>query len=167
MILGKENTIMKTQNIFKRTVLFLLLLLSFGFIHAQDKAQVKLLIESKRFEFKVQTILPLSGTVRQSTGEYDIRLQGDTLISDLPYFGRAYSAPMPGERGGFNFTSTRFSYNAKTKKKGGWEILIQPKDVKDIREYFLTVSEKGYASLRVTSNSRQPISYSGVIAAVK
>src|SRR5438045_2977321 len=101
---------MKTLNIFRRTALFLLLMLSFGFTHAQNEAQVKSLIESKRFVFKVQTILPLSGTARQSIGEYEVTIQGDSLISNLPYFGRAYSAPMPGERGGFNFTSTSFGY---------------------------------------------------------
>jgi hypothetical protein len=55
----------------------------------------------------------------------------------------------------------------KATKKGGWEIVLKPKDVRDVREYFLSVSEKGYANLRVTSNNRQPISYSGVITALK
>ena len=44
---------------------------------------------------------------------------------------------------------------------------MRPRDVRDIREYFLSVSEKGYANLRVTSTNRQPISYTGVIAPLK
>lgn len=162
-----KNSIMKTRDTFKKAFLFLLFALSLAFVHAQDRTSVKSLIESKRFVFKVQTILPASGSIRQTNGEYDIRLAGDSLISYLPYFGRAYSAPMPGESGGFNFTSTKFDYNIKDKRKGGWEITLKPKDVQDVREYFLTVSEKGYANLRVTSNNRQPISYSGVIAPLK
>lgn len=140
---------------------------SFSLLHAQDEHAVKSLVESKQFMFKVQTIQPLSGTVRQSLNEYDIRLSGDSLISQLPYFGRAFTAPMPGERGGFYFTSTNFEYSVKTRKKGGWEITLSPKDVIEVREYFLSVSEKGYANLRVTSNNRQPISYSGIITSLK
>lgn len=158
---------MKTENIFKKIALLVLLVICSGVIQAQDKAQIKSLIDSKRFAFKVQTVLPTSGSIRQTNDEYDLRLYGDSLISYLPYFGRAYSAPMPGESGGFNFTSTQFEYSIKQKRKGGWEILLRPKDVRDVREYYLTVSEKGYASLRVTSVNRQPISYSGIIAPLK
>ena len=112
-----ENSVMKIRNILKKTALFGSLVISFVMAQAQDKAGVKSLIESKRFTFKVQTVLPISGSITQATGEYEIRLYGDSLISYLPYFGRAYSAPMPGESGGFNFTSTKFEYKIKVKKK--------------------------------------------------
>ena len=158
---------MKTIFAAVKAVFVLLMVFSFSVLNAQDETSVKSLIESKRFVFKVQTIMPLSGTARQSLNEYDIRLYGDSLISQLPYFGRAFTAPMPGERGGFYFTSTDFDYSVKNRKKGGWEILLKPKDVRDVREYFISVSEKGYANLRVLSNNRQPISYSGVIVALK
>jgi hypothetical protein len=158
---------MKTIFAAVKAVFVLLMVFSFSVVNAQDETSVKSLIESKRFVFKVQTIMPLSGTARQSLNEYDIRLYGDSLISQLPYFGRAFTAPMPGERGGFYFTSTDFDYSVKNKKKGGWEILLKPKDVRDVREYFISVSEKGYANLRVLSNNRQPISYSGVIVPLK
>jgi hypothetical protein len=158
---------MRSSDFFKKTSLIVLLVISFGMLQAQDKAQIKSLIEAKRFVFKVQTVLPTSGSMRQTTGEYDVKLYGDSLISYLPYFGRAYTAPMPGESGGFNFTSTKFGYSIKEKKKGGWEIFLRPNDVRDVREYYLSISEKGYATLRVTSTNRQPISYSGVIAPLK
>ena len=158
---------MKARDIFRKAVFILLMAFSFGVLHAQDEAAIKSLVESKRFAFKVQTIMPLSGNVRQSLNEYDIQLYGDSLISQLPYFGRAFTAPMPGERGGFYFTSTDFDYAVKARKKEGWDIILQPKDVKDVSEYSLSISEKGYANLRVTSNNRQPISYSGVITALK
>jgi hypothetical protein len=110
---------MKARDIIRQTLFILLMAFSFGLLHAQDETNVKSLVESKRFAFKVQTIMPLSGTVRQSLNEYDIQLYGDSLISQLPYFGRAFSAPMPGERGGFYFTSTDFEYSVKQEKKEG------------------------------------------------
>jgi hypothetical protein len=105
--------------------------------------------------------------MRQTLNEYDLRIFGDSLISYLPYFGRAYTAPLPGERGGYNFTSSTFDYLIKDKRKGGWEITIKPKDVTDFREFFLVISENGYGTLRAMSNNRQPISYYGYIAPVK
>ena len=86
---------MKTIFAAVKAVFVLLMVFSFSVLNAQDETSVKSLIESKRFVFKVQTIMPLSGTVRQSLNEYDIRLYGDSLISQLPYFGRVFTAPMP------------------------------------------------------------------------
>ena len=87
----------------------------------------------------------------------------DTLISQLPYFGRAYSAPMDMKGGGIEFTSTDFAYTLEAKKKGRWSISIEPKDEKDVRQMILSVSENGYASLQVLSNNRDPINFNGIV----
>ena len=135
--------------------------------HSQgDKSSsIKSMIETKRFVFKVQSVLPTSMPMRQLTGDdYYVHLFGDSLVSYLPYFGRSYTAPLPGAPGGYNFTSKDFEYTGKNKKKGGWDVVIKPKDVKDLREFNLTVSENGYASLRALSNNRQLITYNGYLA---
>ena len=137
-------------------------------VHAQDKdTDVKSLVESKRFVFKAQSVSPPSAPLRHLTGDnYDLKVLGDSLISYLPYFGRAYTAPAPGTSAGYNFTSTKFDYTAKPRKKGGWDIVIKPKDVTDFREFDLTISTSGTASVRALSNSRQLISYNGFITGV-
>lgn len=144
--------------------LFALFIFSAVNVQAQelDRATVQELVNSKNFVFKVQTVSPMTGGARQITSDYDVRLLGDSLVSYLPYFGRAYSAAY-GEGGGFNFTSTSFEYKTKARKKGGWEISVEPKDTRDVRQMSFTISENGYASLLVTSNNRQPISYHGYI----
>ena len=130
------------------------------------KTSIETMLNSRHFIFRVQTIFPTGAISRQSIGEYDLKLKGDSLISYLPYFGRAYTAPPPGDQG-YNFISTGFQYSSKTTKKGGWEILIKPNDIRDFREFSLTISEKGYGTLRALSNNRQPISYSGYITTSK
>lgn len=153
------------KNIPVRSLFILLsLLFSISALQAQelDKATVQQLVQSKNFVFRAQTVLPMSGASRQLTSEYDIRFLGDSVVSYLPYFGRAYSAAY-GEGGGIKFTSKKFEYKAKQRRKGGWEISITPEDTKDVQQLNLTVSENGYASLQVTSNNRQPISYNGYI----
>jgi hypothetical protein len=133
-------------------------------IHAQglDKSAVQNFIKTTEFVFKAQTVLPMTGMSRQLTSEYDVRFLGDSVVAYLPYFGRAYSAGY-GEGGGIDFTSTKFEYKVKERKKGGWDISIRPQDAKDVQSLNFTVSENGYASLQVTSNNRQPISYNGYV----
>ena len=161
---------MRNANVTIPKLLFIVFVVGFSSfnLRAQDKTvAIKNLVDSGEFIFHAQTAMPSSGPTKQLTSEYDVRLSKNAFVSHLPYFGRAYSAPYGSGDGGFNFTSTDFAYSSKTRKKGGWEITIRPKDVTDVREFFLTVSEKGYCSLRVMSNSRQPISFTGYMTELK
>ncbi|MCU7550326.1 DUF4251 domain-containing protein [Chitinophagaceae bacterium LB-8] len=133
----------------------------------EKETKIKNLIGSGNYVFEAQSALPSRGQVRQLTYGYEIRVSKDTLISYLPYFGRAYVAPVDPSEGGYNFTSTDFEYNVKEGKKGGWDVSIQTKDQRDNKKMALKIQESGYASLQVTSNDRQPISYNGIITAVK
>jgi hypothetical protein len=121
------------------------------------------MIASKNFVFKAQSALPLGGRSIQLTSDYDLRVSKDTLVSYLPYFGRAFVAPVNPSEGGIRFTSTSFDYRVKERRKGGWEITLLPKDVREVRQLFLNVSKGGYASLQVSSNNRQPITFNGYI----
>jgi hypothetical protein len=69
--------------------------------------------------------------------------------------------------GGIKFTSTRFTNTTTARRKGGWDVLITPTDVNDVRSLSFTISEDGYTTLQVISNSRQPISFYGLITAKK
>ena len=151
------------QNIRSFAILSILSL-SITTLQAQDldKATVKNLVDSKSFTFKAQTVLPMSGASRQLTSEYDLKLLGDSMVAYLPYFGRAYG-PIDPREGGINFTSTNFEYKTKSKKKGGWDVSINPSDTKDVRQLYLNISSNGNASLQITSNNRQTISYHGYI----
>jgi|RhiMetdeSRZDD1v2_1073273.scaffolds.fasta_scaffold04721_18 uncharacterized protein DUF4251 len=157
---------------FKTTILLLFITMAAlpATVSAQNKkadkeAQVKSLVEGKNFVFKAQTALPTTGISRQLTTDFDLRVTQDTIVSDLPYFGRAYSAPVNATQGPLQFTSTDFQYTMTNRKKGGWDIMIVPKDVQDPRQMALSITESGYASLTVTSTNRQPISFNGYITA--
>jgi len=124
-------------------------------------------IENKRFLFVAQTALPMRGRSVQLTSSYDLRVSGDSIIAYLPYYGRAYSAPMNTYDGGIKFTSVQNTFTVKDRKKGGWDITIQPTDANDIRELNLTIFPNGSASLRISSNNRDPISFNGMISQAK
>lgn len=161
-----EILLMKNlKNILVKSAFIVLVgILSVSFAHAQsvDKSTIQNFIKGKTLVFKAQTVIPMTGMVRTLTSDYELKLVGDSLICYLPYFGRAYSAGY-GEGGGINFTTTKFDYKATQRKKGGWDIIIQPKDVNDVRVLNLTVFEKGYGNLQVLSNNRQPISFTGFV----
>jgi hypothetical protein len=153
--------------------IILAILLSTNVLYAQKKNDLKKeaiekMITAHNYVFKAQTVLP-TGAVpnRQLTSDYDLRVSPDTVVSYLPYFGRAYTAPMDPTKGGIQFTSTKFDYKETQRKKGGWDILIKPHDIQDATQLSLNISETGYASLQVISNNRQPISFSGYIVEKK
>jgi hypothetical protein len=128
-------------------------------------AAMKNLVESGVYVFTAQSVMPMSGRVRQlTTDNYTLKISKEKITSDLPYFGQAYTAPMDPTKTGIQFTSKNFDYTVTPRKKGGWDVLIKPKDYKDVQQMTLSISSAGYASLQVISNSRQAISFNGIIA---
>jgi hypothetical protein len=160
---------MKTSNKAVAKIFFIVLILVIAnTAGAQpDQSSVKSSVESKQFIFHAQTALPSSGRSRQLTPEYDVRIFPDSLVSNLPFYGRAYSAPYGSGDGGFHFTSTKFEYTATPGKKRGWDITIKTKDVTDFREFSLSLSDDGYGTLQALSNNRQPMSFTGYITQIK
>lgn len=129
----------------------------------KDASGIQQAIETKNFVFKASSATPQRGRIRQLTSEYDLVVRPDTVISFLPYFGRAFSAPINPSEGGIKFTSTDFAYSISQKKKNSWEIKITPKGISDVTDLYLTVFENGNASLRVNSINRTPISFDGLV----
>ncbi|MGZ3777019.1 MAG: DUF4251 domain-containing protein [Mucilaginibacter sp.] len=157
-----------------RYILILLLIVSAGsgVSNAQTKAskkaaklaEVKNRVESRHYTFLADYALPLRGGARQLTSEYDLRITPDSIVSFLPYFGEAYmDVPYNPTDGGIKFTSTKFDYKVGERKKGGWEITINPKDAKSIQRLVIDISSDGYASLSVTSTNKDFISFNGYL----
>ena len=131
------------------------------------KEQIKLIVEPQNYVFKAQTALPTGGATRPLTSDYDLRISKDTILSDLPYFGRAFTAPLNPSEGPLRFTSTDFQYAVANRKKGGWDVTSTPKDVTDPRQINMSIFDNGTASVMVNSYNRQPISFNGYITAKK
>jgi hypothetical protein len=154
----------------------ILLLLGLPFsIYAQDNAgdtsnlssTAKMLL-NRTYQFTATYVQPMSGRQKNVIGDnYTFKVNKDVLEADLPYFGKSTSAPIGTTDVGMKFTSKEFTYESKTLTKSREQIIIKPKDVNDIQEIDLTVFPDGTTDLRINSNSRQPISYRGNIAALK
>ena len=139
---------------------------------AQDKKQAKEIITQKlianqQYVFCAQNVTPMSGRQRFLTSEYTVNIVKDTIQCDLPYFGRAYSAPMSTSDNGIKFTSTNFNYTIDSTKKGKYKVTIKPKDAQDVQVMNFTIFSNGTASLNVSCTNRQAISFNGYIEARK
>ncbi|MDR1054445.1 MAG: DUF4251 domain-containing protein [Prevotellaceae bacterium] len=128
----------------------------------QKTNAIKEMIDTRDYTFIARTALPMTMPSKQLTGEYYLKISKDTIEAYLPYYGRAYTAPI-NEEGGIKFTSTDFTYKAEESKKG-WDINIETKDVsRHSYELSLFVSKSGMVSLQVNDSSRQSISFNGNI----
>lgn len=137
-------------------------------IQAQSSGEnaIAAAVAARQYQFEVTMIRPSKGGQRSMTGGYTLKLAHDTLSCDLPYMGRVYQASMNSDDAGIKFRSTQFEYKTADRKKGGWNITIKPKDQRNVGAMNLTVFDDGSATLDVTSNDRQPISYSGHISPI-
>ncbi len=167
----------------KKTVLILLtiiLLMPVVKIYGQDQSihkksrasinndklsLIKNRVESNNFAFKARQALPMAGPVINLTSSYELNISPKTIIAFLPYFGRAYSAPYGSDDNGIKFKSVKFQYLITSRKKGGWDIRIKPLDTRKRYELYLTITTTGYASLSVNDETRQSISFNGIIDA--
>ncbi len=145
----------------------ILLLMSCGSeIRAQNSASGPALerqIVTKQFIFMATSVTPMRGQTRFLDPTYDVRLKKDSVLSYLPYFGVAQTAPLPNENSGISFTSTNFDYSYISKKKGSWDVQVNFKDQTATREFHFLIYDNGNASLDVISNNRDPISFKGYI----
>ena len=125
------------------------------------------MINDHSFIFVAERMDPLRGRSRILTSSYDVRVNNDSLVSYLPYFGRAYSAPIDPTNIGTQFTSTKFTYQINPAKNNQWRISIVPKDVQSIQELVFTIFDNGNTTLNVLSTSRDQISYTGYLKKVE
>jgi len=128
----------------------------------EKTAQLKQQIESRNYRISVNYMLPSQGVSRSLTSPYSLTVQGDSLISYLPYIGRAYSVPYGGGNG-LNFTAPLFDYSLSFNSKETASILFRARSEGDVILYNIEIYSNRKATIRVTSNNRQGISFYGEI----
>lgn len=155
---------MKNKITMKTFALFLALILGKpSFLFSQSDTAVKNMVESSQYIFVAEFAIPMSGRTITLTSEYDLTVSRDSLIAYLPYYGRAYQAPLDPAQGGIKFTSVKFDCKTTKAKKGSWDISMVTKDQSDNNRLSLHIASNGRATLQVSSTFRQPITFTGYI----
>ena len=172
---------MKTNIILKIT---LLTLISFAFllfannVNAQNKKADKqkekaqlirsIVEDSLQYVFAPDIAIPQTGSMRNLSYGYDVLISKNTIISYLPYFGKAYAGIEYGStKSPLDFISRQFIYNSSVKKKTtGWDITIEIKDQSDVKKFIFSIFDNGSATLDVFFNNRSAITFNGYVKAV-
>lgn len=165
----------------KHILILLFALITFSVNGQTDKVTTQRIVEAKRFTFIASTANPMNSaeinnilsrmpgangggaSINLTGSNYDVRITKDSVIAYLPYYGRSFNAPLNQEDAGYKFTSTKFSIESTPRKKGGWQIIVSPKDTKENVRMYFTIATNGYASLNVSSNNKQSITYDGYL----
>ena len=142
--------------------------------------EVTKLLAQKKFTFVAERANPLDGTVNNIISSmpgavgtrilnldsgYEMVVNEDNIVVNLPYFGRSYNPQYGSRNTGFDFTSKDFVYSSEEGRKNTKELTFNIKDQSNFKEFYLVVQPNGKATLSINSNDRQPISYFGYIKA--
>lgn len=110
--------------------------------------------------------LPMGGRTVHLTTPYSLEMRGDSAISYLPYFGRAYSLPYGGGDG-MRFEESITDYQSTFDKKGTARIKFVARTKEDTFRFDVQVFSNGSAIISVTPTNRQNITYQGELAPKK
>lgn len=132
----------------------------------QKAKEIKEMIEGGRFTIEVDRALPMGGRSVNLTTPYSLEMRGDSAISYLPYFGRAYSLPYGGGDG-MRFEESITDYQSTFDKKGTARIKFVARTKEDTFHFDVKVFSNASATIGVTSANRQNITYQGELAPKK
>jgi hypothetical protein len=132
----------------------------------EKEKEISALVESKTFEFRADRAIPTGyKSVNLTTNPNFVKFTPDLIVSEMPFFGRAYSASYGGDAG-LKFEGKPEKYTVEKKKKS-YEIEAKVRTTNDSFTINLSVSFEGSANMTISSNNRTTISYNGEVSASK
>lgn len=121
---------------------------------------VRKALKEQAFRIRITQMYPQYRRSIPITSYFSLTLRHDSVFSDLPYFGEAYVAQLPNDRG-LIFEAPVQELKFTPAKKGKTEISFQARHNSDIFTYYVTLWNNGLADIRVQAVQRQSISYHG------
>ena len=146
----------------------LLVLFIFGSATAQVKVEkasnsIETLLNSKNFEFIANTMIPMSGGTKNLVGSnYSITFTPEMIVSNMPFYGRAYSGMTLNRDKGMRFKGKPENFTVNKSDKD-FEINAEVEGENDTYFISITVGNSSFATLTISSNDRGTISYQGEI----
>lgn len=128
----------------------------------QKEKEIKEEVSNGHFTISVDRALPMRGKSVHLTTLYSLELKGDSVVSYLPYFGRAYTAPYGGGNS-MDFAEPITDYHLSYTKKGAATIQFKAKTKEDNFAFRLQIYPNGSTTIQVTPVNRQSITYYGEV----
>ena len=119
----------------------------------------KEVVELKTFHIEINQAIPRRGRSIHSSNHF-LSIQNDSLISALPYYGRATNIAYGGGDG-LSFQAPLKTYQVDQSKAKELNISFKVSSPDDYYEYQLTIFPNKKVSLQVIGVNRDPISFLG------
>ena len=123
------------------------------------KQAVEKLVTSGKYKINVNRALPARGRSVTLTSPYSVEIRNDSVISYLPYYGRAYSIPYGGGEG-LNFKAPLTDYKLEWDKKETAKIKFSARSEEEF-DFSIDVFSNGSSTIFVNMQNRQSISFQG------
>jgi hypothetical protein len=128
----------------------------------EKEKDVATLVDSKTFVFKATRAIPTGfKSMDLTTNPNFVKFSPELIVSEMPYFGRAYSVSYGGDAG-LKFEGKPEVYTVEKKKKA-YSLEARVKSSNDYFTIHLSVGFEGSSSMSISSNNRSSISYNGEI----
>ena len=123
------------------------------------------LVKAEKYEFTGRKANPPQGRQIDLTTRYNfLRINEENGTAEMPYFGRAFSGGYSSSDGGIKFDGPIENYDVQQNdKKRRITVKFKVKGTDDTYSCTLSISSMESASLSISSNKRQAISYNGFI----
>lgn len=122
--------------------------------------QVSSALDAKQFTIDVRYMNPMRAGGKPVNDSYSLTIDGDKIVSALPYVGRGYNIPFGGGTG-LNFEAEISAYNDSGFTKGCRTITVTVDNGEDHLVYTIKVFNNGTADIHVDSRIRDSISFRG------
>jgi len=120
-------------------------------------------LAQRRYKVAIGMMYPRNGRAVQVSSLFSLEVKGDTLVSYLPYSGRAYNVPYGGGKG-LDFTAPITEYHASKNKKGTTQVSMKVHNDEDYLSFSMEIYNNGNAYVNLICREREAISYSGKLS---
>ena len=101
--------------------------------------------------------------IKSMTTDFFLELNGDTLVSYLPYLGQVHQAPMTSPSIGLNFEMPVLRYAVSRPKTNYSRIEMNVRTQEDVYQYVVDVYDTGEAHISVLPQNRDAVSFDGYV----
>ena len=130
---------------------------------ARIAEQIQLNLDNRTFEIDVDQMNPRRGMSKHVT-DYSVKIDGDKIVSHLPYVGQAWNLPYGGGKG-LSFEAKISDYIETFPKPDRRVITLATNNGEDLLVYTFEIFTNGRANIDLRSRNREPISYMGTVTA--
>jgi len=125
---------------------------------AKQTAQVQQAIAERNMRFELRAAYPRRGGMITSVSDFFLEVRGDSVISYLPFYGRAYYIPLGGGKG-LNFDAKIIDFIEQRVKKDMTRVVFDTHSGEDLYRFTLDIFDNGEATIYVLPQERDRIHY--------